>query len=306
MNAKYLTIATLTLVLFLSGCGAAATLAPAPNSGSAGARSDLAPAPTPMPPSADETLNADQRLIIKDASLEIVVDDPGQALQSISHMASQMGGFVVNSALFKRMSSSGNEVPQATITIRVPSQSLEDALSQIHGLVKNATEDISDEKITGQDVTDQYVDLNSRLANLQATEKQLLQIMETTTKTEDALAVFKELTNIRQEIEVIQGKMKFFEKSASLSSISVNILAHETIAPVKVSGWEPLGVARDALQALGVAGKFLANLAIWSAIFILPIGLVIYFPARFVRKQLKRNSGKTKPPAANTPVEGIR
>ncbi len=305
MNAKIYSIAAILLVLLLSACGSAATLAPTQNSSIAGARSNPALASTPAPPSAKESPAAEQRLIIKDASLEIVVDDPAQALQVISTMAGQMGGFVVNSSLFKARDSSGNEVPQATITIRVLAQRLDDALAKIHALVKDPTEDISNENITGQDVTDEYVDLNSRLTNLQATEKQLQQIMQTTTKTEDALAVFKELTNIRQEIEVIQGKMQFYEKSASFSSIAVNILAHESIAPVKVAGWEPVGVARDALQALVIAGKFLVNLLIWIAIFVLPLGLVIFFPVRLLRKQIKRLKGKPKPPATIAPVGQI-
>ncbi len=306
MKAKICSISAILFVLFLSACGPSATLAPTQNSAIAGARSNLATASTPAPPSAEESQAAQQRLVIKNASLEIVVDDPGQALQAISAMAEQMEGFVVNSSLFKARDSSGNEVPQATITIRVLAQRLDEALAKIHALVKDQTEDISNENITGQDVTDEYFDLNSRLTNLRATEKQLQQIMQTTTKTEDALAVFKELTNIRQEIEVIQGKVNFYEKSASLSSIAVNILAHATVAPVKVAGWEPVGVVRDALQALVIAGKFQANLVIWIAIFVLPLGLVIYFPVRFLRKQIKRLKGKSKPPATTAPLGQIQ
>ncbi len=305
MNAKRLLhlAAAILLAGILSSCGpAATTMAPTQNSSIAGARSNLPMASTPEPPSAAESPAVEGRLVIKNASLEIVVDDPDQALQAISAMAGQTGGFVVNSSLFKTRDSSGNEVPQATITIRVLAQKLDETLSKIHALVKNKADDISNENITGQDVTDEYIDLNSRLTNLQATEKQLQQIMQTTTKTEDALAVFKELTDIRQEIEVIQGKMQFYEKSASFSSITVNILAHASIAPVKVGGWEPVGVARDALQALVIAGKFLVNLVIWMAIFVLPLGLVIYFPVRFLRKQIKRLKGKPKPPATIAPV----
>ncbi len=295
MNAKERFAILLVVGLILAGCAPAATLAPSKNPSNAGSRASQPPASTPVPSTGDISSSSyQQRLVIKNASLEIVVDAPDQALQSISVLADQMGGYVVTSSLFKTMGSSGNELPQAKITIRVPAQRLDEALVKIHALVKNAEADISNENITGQDVTEEYVDQNSRLNNLQATEKQLQQIMQTMTKTEDALAVFKELTNIRQEIEVIQGKMKFYEKSASLSSIEVNILPHEVIVPVEVAGWEPAGVARNALQALINAGKFLVNLVIWTGIFILPLGLVIYFPARFLKKQFKRHFGKTK------------
>ncbi len=300
MNARYLFTVLILMSVFLAGCSAAATQVPAQNSSFSGARSNSPAAPTAAPPAGADSASAFQRVVIKNASLEIVVEAPDQALQSISSMAEQMSGFVVTSSLYKVRNSDGIEIPQAKITVRVPAQRLNEALDKIHALVKNTETDISNENVTGQDVTEDYVDLNSRLVNLQSTEKQLQQIMQTTAKTEDALAVFRELTNVRQEIEVTQGKIKFYERSASLSAIDVSILAREIIAPVQVAGWQPVGVARDALQALIGAGKFLVNLVIWLGIFVLPLGLVMFFPVRYLRKQIKRFSRK---PGSKAPMQ---
>lgn len=296
MNAKIVGFMLLLFGLLISGCAPAATAVPAqpPASTSNGGADTTLPAEATMVPgSTDNQTDAPQRLVIKNASLEIVVDSPDQAVRTISELAQAMGGFVVNSSSYKVNGPSGTEVPQAKITVRVPAQRLDEALKGIHALVKNAVTDISNENITGQDVTDSYVDLNSRLINLQAAEKQLQQILQTQTKTDDALAVFRELTNIRQQIETTQGKMKFYEQSSSLSSIDVEILATDSIAPIAIGGWEPVGIMRDAVQSLVEAGKFLATVLIWGIIFILPVGLVIFFPIRFLHKKLSKLSPKS-------------
>ena len=244
-----------------------------------------------------------QRLVIKNASLEIVVESPVTALQSISTMAQQMNGFVVSSSSFKAASSAGSEVPQAKITVRVPADKLDEALAKIHALVKNTDQDIRNESVTGQDVTEDYTDLNSRLINLQDAEKQLQAILENATKTEDVLSVFQQLTSIRQQIEVTQGKIKFYEQSAALSAIDVSILAQASIAPIEIAGWQPLGIARDAVQTLVEIGKFLVGAVIWIVIVLVPLGLVIFFPVRFIRRWLQRNRQQRIPAPPAAPLE---
>jgi len=302
----------LFISLLLTACAASATPTSDVYVGQRNAGQSFAATSAPAAPAksgsgiTDVTSNlapVSQRLVIKNASLEIVVESPSQAMETIASMAEQMGGFVVSSSSFKTQVQSGADVPQSKISVRVPAANLDEALAKIRGLVKNADQDIRNENITGQDVTEDYTDLNSRLINLEATEKQLQTVLEGASKTEDVLAVFRELTNIRQEIEVIKGKMKYFEQSADLSVIDVNILAQASIAPIVIAGWQPLGIARDAVQALIEIGKFLLGALIWIVIVFLPLGLVFYFPIRLLRKWLRRNRGQRKlaPPAAPLP-----
>jgi hypothetical protein len=269
--------------------------------GSGPAAPGKAAQPSPVDPSVP---SVSQRLVIKNASLEIVVESPTQALQTISEMAQQMNGFVVSSSSFKTTNSSGSEVPQAKITVRVPADKLDEALAKIHSLVKNADMDIRNENVTGQDVTEDYTDLNSRLTNLQAAEKQLQAILENATKTEDVLSVFQQLTSIRQDIEVTQGKIKFYEQSAALSAIDVSILAEASVAPIVIGGWQPLGIARDALQALIAIGQFLVGAVIWIVIVLVPIGLLFYFPIRFLRRWMLRNRKQHTPVSPAAPLAG--
>lgn len=234
--------------------------------------------------------NASQtdRIVIKNANLAIVVEKPFDSLDAIISMASEMGGYVVNSRSYKTTSESGVEVPEAEITIRVPSEKLDEALEKIRKLVKDSSKDIRSENITGQDITLEYIDLKSRLSTYEQTEKQLLRIQETATKVEDVLNILTRLNEIRQQIESIKGQIKYYDESSKLSAISVRLIAAEGINPLTIGGWQPLGVARDALQALISIGQFLVNALIVIVIVLLPIFLVFYLPGRWIYKKIRQ------------------
>ena len=233
-----------------------------------------------------------ERIVIKNADLSIVVANPADAMDAISEMAEGMGGFVVNSNLYKTTTSQGLEVPNANITVRVPADQLESALDQIKALVADPAIDIVNENVTGQDVTDQVTDLESRLRNLQAAEEQLLQIMEDAYKTEDVLSIFRELTSVREEIEVIQGQIKYFRESARLSAISVTLQAKAAVEPITVGGWQ-LGVeAQRAIQALVNSGEMLATALLWLLLYALPILAIIFLPIFFIVRAIRNRRMK--------------
>ncbi|MCD6356367.1 MAG: DUF4349 domain-containing protein, partial [Anaerolineaceae bacterium] len=175
-----------------------------------------------------------ERIVIKNANLTVVVVDPSTALDAIGNMAEEMGGFIVYSNLYKTTTSQGKEFPTANITIRVPVSKLEEALEQIKDLVENPKIDILNEDISGQDVTSEVTDLESRLRNLEAAEKQLLKIMDNAKETEDVVNVFHELTSVREEIEVLQGQVKYYRESARLSAITVNLQAKAALEPISI------------------------------------------------------------------------
>jgi len=241
---------------------------------------------------------AAERIVIRNANLSIVVTDPAATMEEIADMAEDRGGFVVNSNLYKTTTSSGAEVPTANITIRVPVEDLDMTLEKIKGLVEDPDIDILSEDISGQDVTKEVTDLESRLRNLEAAEEQLLEIMEDATETEAVIEVFRELTNVREEIEVIKGQIQYYRESAALSAISVTIQAKEAVEPISIGGWQPGVQVQNALQALVNAGKYLVNFLIWLVIFAAPVLAIIFLPIyliiRFVRKK-KKSSEKKEP-----------
>ena len=242
-----------------------------------------------------------QRIVIRNANLTIVVDDPSQSMTTISRMAESMGGYIVSSNLYKSTGQNGLEYPEANITIRVPADKLNEAMDQIKGLVKNIGEDVLGENVSGQDVTKEYTDLQSRLKNLEETEQQLREIMGSATKTEDVLAVYRDLTSIREQIEVIRGQIKYYEESAALSSITVLLQASGAVQPLEIGGWEPAGVARDAIQALIDTAQVLGTIVIWLILWALPIGLLIFIPLRLGWALYRRSRKNGKKPVVVPP-----
>ena len=223
----------------------------------------------------DQSAASVDRLVIKNATLSIAVNDPLKSMDTISRMAETMGGFVVSADMSQQYLSNGIKVPQVSMTIRVPAERLAEALATIKA---ETDQPIISENNSSQDVTADYTDLNSRLTNLQAAEKQLQEIMASANKTEDVLSVYSQLVSVREQIELIKGQMKYYEESAALSSISVQLLANAAVQPLTIAGWQPGGVAKEALQSLINTLQSLANFGIRLAILYIPILLVIFVP----------------------------
>jgi hypothetical protein len=252
------------------------------------------------------TGQAAERLVIKTANLSIVVPDPGTTMDAISRMAEEMGGFVVSSNVYKTQSERGVEVPQATISVRVPAERLTEALAMIRDQVEDPLEDILSDNVSGEDVTQTYTDLQSRLRNLEQAEEQLREIMASATRPEDVLNIFNQLTSVRGEIEVLKGQIQYYEEAAALSSVSVTLVAQAGVTPLSIGGWRPAGVARNAVQALIDTLQFLAHAAIWLIIYVLPVFLVLFIPLRLIWVGLRkwrasRRARRGTPPPAPTP-----
>jgi hypothetical protein len=263
-------------------------------------RGILAPVEMPAaePGPAGQVVPEARRLVIRNANLTIVVDDPAQAMTTISRMAEEMEGFVVSSNLYKRSNESGREFPEANINVRVPAERLNEAMDLIKALVRDPLVDVRAENVSGQDVTKEYTDLQSRLTNLEETEKQLREILGSATRTEDVLAVHYQLTQIREQIEVIKGQIKYYEESAALSSIAVTIQAQAAVQPIEIGGWQPVGVARNAVQALVDTLQVLGGVAIWLILYVLPVLLLIFIPLRLLWllfRRTRKNGSKVYP-----------
>jgi len=297
MNIKIFFL-TCTFALFLVACGSSEQAAYAPvESGFADEAIYVeSPAAEAAPIDQGNDFRFDsgdspERIVVKNASLEIVVDAPDESMQSISIMAEQMGGFVVSANLYKTQTSDGQEVPRASVTIRVPAEKLDEALLRIEAESDRLP---LSKIINSQDVTSEYTDLQSRLTNLEAAETQLMQIMEDARRTEDVLDVFDQLTRVREQIEVLKGQIQYLENSAKLSAISVELIPNEVIQPISIGGWEPVGVVKNAIQTLISALQVLVDIGIWLILFVLPIvliiGLPIYLIVRGVRSRRRRKN----------------
>jgi len=293
---KRLLLITLIAAFVLSACGTKALQTPAPPEQYQLSRSITVPNAMPQAgsggggPVADSVANSEQpqtgnpgqaaaieRLVIQNADLAIVVADVDARTKAIEALAVKMGGYVVSSNKYQNQVYSGGQyvnVPEATVVIRVPSDQLDAALDAI----KADVVEVQSESRSGQDVTADYIDQQSTLKNLEATEAQLTKILENASTTEDVLNVFNQLTAIRQQIEVVKGQIKYYEESAAMSAVNVHVIAEQTIQPIVIAGWKPEGVARDAIQDLINFSQSFASWLIRFVLFTAPALIMIGIP----------------------------
>lgn len=154
------------------------------------------------------------RLIVRTADIVIVVNDVPGAMENILELADRYGGYEVSSRKWRE-----NDRVFGSISIRVPSAEFYRAMADL----RKMSVDISNENTTSTDVTEEYVDLESKLNNLEATEAQLLRVLERAETIEDILTVQREVTQIRGQIETTKGRMQYLERSSDTSLINVQL-----------------------------------------------------------------------------------
>lgn len=226
----------------------------------------------------------DGRVILRTATLRIVVSDTQAALREITGLTAEFGGWVVSSNISRVNTPSGEEAIRGSITVRVTAERLDEALDQI----KASAISVESENVTGQDVTQQYVDLTSRLNNLQAAETQLQGILEDARRTEDVLTVYNELVRVRGEIESIQGQIQYYSESAAFSSVNVELVPEALEIPIQIAGWSPEGTARGAFLALLNVLRFLVDVAITVVVLVVPVILIFGVPGWLVYRRVRR------------------
>ncbi|MBC7316000.1 MAG: DUF4349 domain-containing protein, partial [Chloroflexi bacterium] len=194
-RSVFLLLAAALMVSLTAGCAAKRTeqeimIAPAQPApaveGRAGATSS-AYGGGEAPSFAADAVSVTERMIIQTVDMVIVVEDTDVALDLIRTLVADEKGFIAESRRWLT-----NEQPYAQVTFRVPANALERAIDALHKMALR----IESENRRGEDVTEEYVDLEARLRNLEATEKELLALMtevrETRGKAEDILAIYRE------------------------------------------------------------------------------------------------------------------
>lgn len=251
MKSRIVALALLVaLALSLVGCAGAA---PSPmrqaSSGAdtgqaASAPSGMAPAAPPVPAegsSGGAAQEAWDRYVIRNADLRLVVKDVEAASAEVEKVATEAGGYVAQSNTRREDSR-----VLADISIQVPAESFDRVVEQLRRLA--VTVDYA--KTSTQDVTEEYVDNEARLRNLRAAEESTQRLLDKTTKMEDILAVRRELTSLRGEIEKIEGRQNYLKRRVEMSTINVHLTTEASTAlAAGRSGWDPLANAQVAWES---------------------------------------------------------
>jgi len=234
----------------------------------------------------NSTTAAMERKIIRDADLTMEVPNTTETQRKVTSIAESHGGFVVTSEAKQREASEpAKRTLDIKLVVRVPSNQFGPALSEIEGLATNLTQ----RNVTGQDVTEEFIDLEARLKTQKALEAQFLEIMKQAKKVADALEVQRQIADVRTEIEKLEGRRRFLESRTSLSTITANI---QSPTPIVVS---TSGFGRSVREAVSESIEVASGIVLFLvrfvivmipifALLILPAGLVV----RFLIRRAKR------------------
>ena len=240
-------------------------------------------APAPSVALAEKGL-PQERMIIRNGELSLEVEDTEKVMGEIKSIVEGLGGYVADSRTWwaKGGPEQEEEKPWGHMTVRVPAKDFDEAVEEIKKLALK----VNNEQISGEDITQEYVDLEARLKNLEAAEEELRELLASVQErggdAEDIIAIYRELTSIRGEIEQITGRMKYLSQMAALATISIELVPKEEEKPIVEPGWRPLRTVRDASRGLVNALKRIVDLTIWVVIGVLPLILLFAIPVVIV------------------------
>lgn len=226
------------------------------------------------------------RKIIRNADITLEAAAPADVQRKISSIAESLGGFVVTSESKQRQTGNGaKEELEVSLVIRVPATQFGPALEQI----RSAGSRVIQEKITGQDVTEEFIDLEAHLKTQKALEQQFLEIMKQARKVEDVLEVQRQIAGVRTEIEKLEGRKRFLENRATLSTITINLLTPTAIL-VNTSGF-----GRDIREAVADSVEVAIAIVLFLIRFVIvmvPIFLLVILPGYFITRYFLRRARK--------------
>ena len=282
LPALVLSPLALLLALGCSGAGESsdASLPVSPNSGAAGAApsADMAaskavgftlgrqavreasaargmPAPPPPPPPmaapapdapggdadavtrAQGSVAATAAMLIRTGSASVEVSDLDQAMAQVAQLATGVGGFVAGTSV----AAGRDQVRAATLEVRIPAARWDEALRGLEPLGR-----VEAVNVSAEDVGEEFTDLTARAANARRLEERLVELLATRTgKLDDVLSVERELARVREQIERMEGRMRFLQARAATSTLSISL--HEPFPVLGQRGPNPIGEAfRDA------------------------------------------------------------
>ncbi|OGO08437.1 MAG: hypothetical protein A3K46_04330 [Chloroflexi bacterium RBG_13_60_9] len=258
-----------------------------------------APSDSALP---EPAVNPADRIVLMDASLNLVVNDPADAASKITDMAFAKGGWVVESNITQSVyGEAGEKYYAGQISIRVPADTADELKATLAEIEALAVE-VKSRSLSGRDVTAEYTDAQSRLRNLRASQDRLLKIMETAADPEDVLAVEAQLRQVMGEIEVLEGQINYYDTASKYSLITIILQPYIPSQPISIGGWHPEGVAKEALEDLIHGLQDLVDVLIRLGICGIPALLVIaLFVAPFVlvTRYFVRRYNKRHPPKAS-------
>lgn len=221
------------------------------------------------------------RLVIQQSTMSLLVKNVSETQQAINEKIQKVGGYMVNSYISYPQQA---ETASGSITVRVPQENLKEVLDYFRVLAIK----VVSENLSGQDVTDQYVDIDARLATLYKTKIKFEEILGQAVKVEEILQVQRELVNLQEQIDSLKGQQKYLEKNAQMSKITVYLATDELELPYAPSeAWRPAVIFKQAVRTLIKTLRKIGTALIWLGVY-----TVIWVPALAIYLFLIRRKKK--------------
>jgi hypothetical protein len=223
------------------------------------------------------------RLVMKDSYLSLQVLKVNDVQKAIIKKAEELEGYMVSSLV-----TDPSDVASATVIVRIPAKKLESALEYYRSLSLK----VVSENLQGQDVTDQYVDLDTQLKIYEKTKVKFEEIFDRAVLVQDIIEIQREIINVQTSIDSIKGQQDYLVKNAAMAKITVYLSTDELALPYAPSGsWRPGVIFKQAARAVAVVILGLGTLIIWIAVFSViwvPV-LLIY---RYIQKRKKIDASR--------------
>ena len=320
IHARIIITSLLTVVLLTSACGPAArpaapsapTSAAAPAAPSAPTKPPAAAAPTaakasPATPAAVSRAGASDvnaspyqagRMIIKNGEMNLLVADTDQAIDRVTGVAVETGGYIVSSKTWMQ-----DGFKYASLTMGVPVDQFEVAQRRLRALAIQ----VLNETASGQDVSDEYVDVQSRVVNLEATAARIREFLKQAKDVNEALQVNAKLAEVEDEINKAKGRMQYLKDRAAFSTLAVNLEPQRptptptltptptptpTITPSPTPDvWRPDQTFKESTQTLADILRALGDLTIRFTVLVAPFALP-FVGIWLIWRQMRRNKAK--------------
>lgn len=228
-----------------------------------------------------ETPAAKERLVVQESNLSLVVKNVSQTADEIVSYAEKEGGFMVSSSI-----THPEESPVATVVVRVPNKKLKAAVAHFRSLALK----VSSENLEGIDITEEYEDIEARIATLEATIDRFEEIRAKATKVSELLEVTREIINLQEQIDSLKGRKEYLERTATFAKITVYLATDEFALPYQPpAGFRPSVVFKQAVRALLTNLYALGRTLIWIGVY-----GVIWVPALAVVIILRRRKPSSK------------
>lgn len=229
-----------------------------------------------------------ERKVIYSAYLHVEVKDYYESLDTITKKVNEWKGYIVSSTMYGE-----SDTTYGDITIRIPQEHFDSFIS----FVEENSYKVKDRSISGDDVTEEYVDLESRLKSKRAVENRLMTLMEEAETTEDILAISKELATVQEDIEMILGRMQYLDNHVEYSTVTIHLVENNlklsNLGDDELNTWEQ--IKETFMKSVNFLIQLLSSiivLLIGGLPIIIVTGIIILIIALIYKRMKKRKNNE--------------